>query len=351
MSDQTIDVVKNPRTPTGGGAPYANGPAAVLLALLICAAIGGPLAWIGTRGSPPRGEHLAIALVSMGVGIAAAFLLASTIRVVSQWERAVVLRNGRFIGLRGPGLFLVAPVVDSVTKVVDQRIRSTDFAAETCLTRDTVPVNVDAIAFWVVWDAQKCVLEVEDFFQAVVLSAQTALRDAIGTHELAALVSDRKDIGKELQAILDAKTHDWGVTIQSVEIRDVRLPKDLEDGMSRKAQAERERQARIILGTAETEIAQKFVEAADRYASSPTAMQLRAMNMLYEGMKEKTSLVVVPSPMAGALDVTSAAGGVGGLAALAARAHEAAGSAGGRLGAGGAGASAASGNGAAEAAG
>jgi regulator of protease activity HflC (stomatin/prohibitin superfamily) len=249
------------------------------------------------------------------VGATLVLLVASSIRVVDQWEKAIVLRLGQFRAMKGPGVFLVLPVVESVADVVDQRIRATSFAAETCLTKDTVPVNVDAIAFWVVWDAQKSVLEVQDYLQAVTLSAQTALRDAIGKHELADLVAARKEVGKELQAILDAKTHDWGVTVQSVEIRDVVIPKDLEDAMSRQAQAERERQARIILGTAETEIAAKFVEAAVLYDETPVALKLRAMNMLYEGMKENTNLVIVPSALADSVN-TGAIGGVGGLASL-----------------------------------
>ncbi len=310
-------LVKNPVKPNPSGWPFANGPAIVVLLALLGAswalAFGMFLPGRGARGADP----LPFLATLLG-GSALAFVIASSIRIVDQWEKAFVLRLGRFNGLKGPGLFFVAPVIDSVSRVVDQRIRATDFAAETCLTKDTVPVYVDAIAFWVVWDAQKSVLEVQDYIQAVILSAQTALRDAIGKHELAALVSARKEIGKELQAILDTKTHDWGVTVQSVEIRDVRIPKDLEDAMSRQAQAERERQARIIIGTAETEIAEKFVQAAGRYADAPDALRLRAMNMLYEGMKENTNLVIVPSALADSLNV----GAIGGLAALAAPAKK-----------------------------
>ncbi len=222
------------------------------------------------------------------------YLLLS-IRVADQWEKAAVLRLGRYKGLRGPGLFFIIPVIDKISLYVDQRIRVTDVSAESALTRDTVPVNVDAIVFWVVWDAEKCILEVEDFRQAIQMSAQTALRESIGRHELAQMITERDTLGKELQRILDEKTNPWGITVQSVEIRDVHIPPALEDAMSRQAQAERERQARIILGTAETEISGKFAEAALIYADNPVALHLRAMNMLYEAIKEKGSMVIVPS--------------------------------------------------------
>jgi len=202
---------------------------------------------------------------------------------------------GRYIGLRGPGIFHVIPVVDRLSKFVDQRIRVTDVSAETALTKDTVPVNVDAIVFWVVWNAEKSVLEVEDFYNAISLSAQTALLESIGRHELAQMITERDSLGRELQRILDEKTNPWGITVHSVEIRDVHIPQGLEDAMSREAQAERERHARIILGTAETEIAEKFVQAAVTYQSNPTALHLRGMNMLYEAIKEKGTMVIVPS--------------------------------------------------------
>jgi regulator of protease activity HflC (stomatin/prohibitin superfamily) len=222
------------------------------------------------------------------------YLLLS-IRVADQWEKAAVLRLGRYKGLRGPGLFFIVPIVDKISGYVDQRIRVTDVSAESALTRDTVPVNVDAIIFWVVWDAQKCILEVEDYRQAIQMSAQTGLRESIGRHELAQMITEREMLGKELQRILDEKTNPWGITVQSVEIRDVHIPPALEDAMSRQAQAERERQARIILGTAETEISSKFAEAALVYTDNPIALHLRAMNMLYEAIKEKGSMVIVPS--------------------------------------------------------
>ena len=228
-------------------------------------------------------------------GLLVGFYLLLSVKVAAQWQKAAVLRLGRYTGLRGPGLFFVIPVIDRVGGFVDQRIRVTSASAESALTRDTVPVNVDAIVFWVVWDAEKCVLEVEDFAEAVQLSAQTALRESIGRHELAQMITEREVLGKELQRILDEKTNPWGITVQSVEIRDVHIPTALEDAMSRQAQAERERQARIILGTAETEIAAKFAEAALVYRDNPVALHLRAMNMLYEAIKEKGSMMIVPS--------------------------------------------------------
>ncbi|NQV35623.1 MAG: slipin family protein [Phycisphaeraceae bacterium] len=233
------------------------------------------------------------------------------IKIANQWERAVLLRLGRFKCLKGPGPFFIIPIIDTIAKSVDMRIRSTDFNSESTLTKDTVPVNVDAICFWMVWDAKKAILEVENFYLAIVLSAQTALRDIIGTHQLTELLSQREDLGKKLQAILDEKTNPWGITIQSVEIRDIILPKALEDAMSKEAQAERERHARVILGAAETEIAAKFVEASEQYAASPGAMHLRGMNMLFEGLKERGSMIIVPSSALETMNL----GAIGGLAA------------------------------------
>jgi regulator of protease activity HflC (stomatin/prohibitin superfamily) len=217
------------------------------------------------------------------------------IKVADQWEKVAVLRLGKYIGLRGPGIFPIIPIVDSLSRYVDQRVRVANVSAESTLTRDTVPVNVDAIVFWLVWNAEKSILEVADFGEAIMLSAQTALRESIGRHELAQMVTERELLGKELARILDEKTNPWGITVQSVEIRDVRIPAALEDAMSRQAQAERERQARIILGTAETEISEKFAQAAVTYRDNPVALHLRAMNMLYEAIKEKGSMVIVPS--------------------------------------------------------
>jgi regulator of protease activity HflC (stomatin/prohibitin superfamily) len=271
-----------------------------LLAFFLSLAAGGILA--GIAGSPF--PFLAAVLV----GIVLLFAL----KVANQWERAVVLRFGRFVGLKGPGLFILVPVVDQISQLVDQRVRVTDVSAESALTKDTVPVNVDAIVFWTVWDAQKAVLEVADFLDAVALSAQTALRETIGRHMLAEMITEREQLGKQLQSILDEKTNPWGITVQSVEIRDVKIPAELEDAMSRQAQAERERQARIILGTAETEIAERFVAAGDAYKDRPLALHLRAMNMLYEAIKEKGSMVIVPSSAV----ETMGLGGLTGVTAL-----------------------------------
>jgi regulator of protease activity HflC (stomatin/prohibitin superfamily) len=192
-------------------------------------------------------------------------------------------------------MVIIVPVVETLSSIVDQRVRVASVTAESTLTRDTVPVNVDAIIFWMVWNAEKAILEVEDFLDAVQMSAQTALRESIGRHELAQMITERETLGHELQRILDEKTNPWGITVQSVEVRDVRIPQGLEDAMSRQAQAERERQARIILGQAETEISESFVRAAAAYTENPTALHLRAMNMLYEAIKERGSMVIVPS--------------------------------------------------------
>jgi regulator of protease activity HflC (stomatin/prohibitin superfamily) len=217
------------------------------------------------------------------------------IKVVDHWERVAVLRFGRYRGLRGPGVFLIVPIVDTLSRYVDQRVRVTTVSAESTLTRDTVPVNVDAIVFWLVWNAEKAILEVEDFNEAIALSSQTALRESIGRHELAQMITERETLGRELQKILDEKTTPWGITVQSVEIRDVRIPQALENAMSQQAQAERERQARVILGDAEVQVSAQFAKASQMYADNPVALHLRGMNMLFEAMREKGSMVVVPS--------------------------------------------------------
>jgi regulator of protease activity HflC (stomatin/prohibitin superfamily) len=229
------------------------------------------------------------------IGIVVGVYLLFSIKVADQWEKVAVLRLGRFIGLRGPGVFHMFPIVDRLSRYVDQRVRVSSVTAESTLTRDTVPVNVDAIVFWLVWNAEKSILEVEDFVQAITMSAQTGLRESIGRHELAQMITERESLGRELQRILDEKTNPWGITVQSVEIRDVRIPQALEDAMSRQAQAERERQARNILGQAETEISEKFSQAALTDQNNPVALHLRAMNMLYEAIKERGSMVIVPS--------------------------------------------------------
>ncbi len=252
-----------------------------------------------------RGAGLATALV-------AATLLALSARMANQWERAVVLRLGQYQGLKGPGIFWMWPFVDRVTMWLDSRVRATGFAAEKTLTADTVPVNVDAVLFWTVEDAEKAALRVEDYREAVAWAAQTALRDIIGKTDLAHMLVGRESIDVAIQELIDARTHDWGISVISVEIRDVVIPPALEDAMSRQAQAEREKLARIILADAEVEIAHKFQIAAGQYESNQIALQLRSMNLLYEGMKEKTTLMVVPSGMAESMN----AGAYAGLASM-----------------------------------
>jgi regulator of protease activity HflC (stomatin/prohibitin superfamily) len=230
-------------------------------------------------------------IIGMFVG---AYLLFA-IKVVQQWEKVALLRLGKYVGLRGPGWFHVVPVFETVSTYIDQRVRVHSVTAESTLTRDTVPVNVDAIVFWMVWNAEKAILEVENFVEAINMSAQTALRESIGRHELAQMITEREMMGRELQRILDEKTNPWGITVQSVEIRDVRIPETLENAMSQEAQAERERRARVILGAAEVQVSDQFAQAARVYTDNPGALHLRAMNMLYEAIKEKGAMVIVPS--------------------------------------------------------
>lgn len=244
-------------------------------------------------------------------GIATYFLFA--IKVASQWEKAIVLRLGKFIGLKGPGLFWIIPIVDTIPSWIDHRVMVTPFAAQKTLTKDTVPVDVDAVLFWVVWDAEKAALEVEDYRAAVDWAAQTALRDIIGKKMLADILIGRSSIDKELQSVIDERTTPWGVTVQSVEIRDIVIPQDLENAMSRQAQAERERQSRVILGESEQQIAASFAEASKAYVDNPTALHLRAMNMLFEGLKEKGALVIVPSSAVDSMNL----GGMSGMVSLA----------------------------------
>ncbi len=236
-----------------------------------------------------------------------------SLKVASQWEKVVVLRLGKFHGLRGPGVFWIIPIIDSTPSWIDHRVMVTPFSAEKTLTKDTVPVDVDAVLFWVVWDAEKAALEVKDYQNAIAWAAQTALRDIIGRMMLADILVGRTAIDEELQHIIDERTTPWGVTVQSVEIRDIVIPQDLEDAMSRQAQAERERQARVILGESEKQIAASFSEASQAYVDNPTALHLRAMNMLFEGLKEKGALVIVPSS---AID-TMNLGGLSGMVSLA----------------------------------
>lgn len=240
-------------------------------------------------------------------------ILLFALKVASQWEKAVVLRLGKFRLLRGPGAFWIVPIIDTIPTWIDGRVMVTPFSAEKTLTKDTVPVNVDAVLFWVVWDAEKAALEVEDYRSAIAWAAQTALRDIIGRMMLADILVGRSAIDQELQHIIDERTTPWGVTVQSVEIRDVVIPQVLEDAMSRQAQAERERQARVILGESEKQIASSFAEASQAYVNNPTALHLRGMNMLFEGLKEKGALVIVPSSAVDTMNL----GALSGMIALA----------------------------------
>jgi regulator of protease activity HflC (stomatin/prohibitin superfamily) len=241
------------------------------------------------------------------------FFLFFGIQVARQWEKAVVLRMGRMRGLKGPGIFWITPILDTITTWIDQRVMVTPFSAEKTLTKDTVPVNVDAVLFWLVWDAEKAALEVENYRAAIAWASQTALREVIGQMTLADILVGRNKMDADLQRIIDERTTPWGITVQSVEIRDVIIPPDLEDAMSRQAQAERERQARVILGESEMQIAHSFEEASKAYITNPTALHLRAMNMLFEGLKQKGALVIVPSSAVDTMNL----GGLTGLTAMA----------------------------------
>jgi regulator of protease activity HflC (stomatin/prohibitin superfamily) len=283
-------------------APSSNPHINIISVLILLASVGAGLIWMFSTGRP-------LALIGMViVGIVAM----QSPRVAQQWERAIVLRLGKFHALRGPGLFWMLPFFDSVVSWIDQRTITTSFAAEQTLTSDTVPVNVDAVLFWMVHDAERAALEVQEYAQAVSWAAQTALRDIIGRTPLADLLVGREQIEAELQKLIDQRSNPWGITVQSVEMRDVVIPDALQDAMSRQAQAAREKQARVILAEAEVEIAKRFDEAANSYRQNPTALHLRAMNMLYEGLKEKGALMVVPSSAV----ETMGLGGLLGAAAL-----------------------------------
>lgn len=249
------------------------------------------------------------ALLTLAVGLYVMFAL----KVADQWEKAVVLRLGKFAGLKGPGVFWIIPVIDTTPQWIDHRVMVSPFRAEKTLTKDTVPADVDAVLFWMVWDAEKAALEVEDYRSAISWAAQTALREVIGALNLADILVGRAKMDKDLQKIIDARTTPWGITVQSVEIRDVVIPQELEDAMSRQAQAERERQARVILGESEKQIADSFAQASQAYKDNPTALHLRAMNMLFEGLKEKGALVIVPSSAVDTMNL----GGLSGMVALA----------------------------------
>lgn len=271
--------------------------AASVIAALVLYLLRVPVLWVG---------------LTMGLIDLIGLYLLFAIKVADQWEKAVILRFGRFIGLRGPGVFWVVPVVDRIPVWIDHRVMVTPFSAEKTLTKDTVPVDVDAVLFWLVWDAEKAALEVEDYRVAIAWAAQTALREVIGQMELADILVGRARMDRDLQKIIDERTTPWGVPVQSVEIRDIVIPQELEDAMSRQAQAERERQARVILGESEKQIAQSFADASESYQQNPTALHLRAMNMLFEGLKEKGALVIVPSSAVDTMNL----GGVMGMASL-----------------------------------
>jgi len=273
----------------------------VMLLLVLGAALG--------EGKIATGWLVAYTIVMLIIG----FSFLYGLQVARQWEKAVVLRLGKFKGLHGPGVFMLLPLLDSVSSWIDHRVMVTPFSAEKTLTSDTVPVDVDAVLFWVVWDAEKAALEVADYRSAIAWAAQTALREVIGQKALAEILIGRAKMDTELQRIIDERTTPWGITVQSVEIRDVIIPQDLEDAMSRQAQAERERQARVILGESEMQIAHSFAEASIAYQNNPTALHLRAMNMLFEGLKEKGALVIVPSSAVDTMNL----GGISGLVSLA----------------------------------
>jgi len=294
-----VPVIVNRRGESSfGDSPRVN---IVAIAMMIASiAIGGVVA--ASVGNP----------IPVVIAALVGFVLMQSPKIAQQWERGVVLRLGRFVGLRGPGLFWIVPFVDSVATWIDQRTITTTFAAEQTLTSDTVPVNVDAVLFWMVHDAQKAALEVQEYSQAVSWAAQTALRDIIGRTALTDLLRGREKIEQELQQLIDGRSNPWGITVQSVEMRDVVIPSALQDAMSREAQAAREKQARIILGQAEMEIARSFQEAAKSYHDNPTALHLRAMNMLYEGLKEKGALMLIPSSAVESMGM----GGLMGAAAL-----------------------------------
>ena len=280
--------------------------AGALFGLFLIIAITGAIMWDGRYSDWSLGSWVSVWTL---VGIYLLFAM----KVASQWEKVIVLRLGKFIGLKGPGLFWVIPIIDNAVMWVDHRVAVTSFSAEKTLTKDTVPVDVDAVLFWVVWDAEKAALEVTDYKAAISWAAQTALREIIGQMTLADILIGRTKMDEDLQKTIDERTTPWGVTVQSVEIRDVIIPQVLEDAMSRQAQAERERQARVILGESEQQIAASFAEASQAYINNPTALHLRGMNMLFEGLKEKGALVIVPSSAVDSMNL----GGMSGMVAMA----------------------------------
>jgi regulator of protease activity HflC (stomatin/prohibitin superfamily) len=284
-----------------------NGVALLLFFVLFLVGI------IGVIIMDNRGVSETISIIWMTLWTLAGLVLMIALKIARQWEKAVVLRLGKFRALQGPGLFWIIPVIDTISNWIDHRVMVTPFNAEKTLTKDTVPVDVDAVLFWMVWDAEKAALEVEDYRAAIAWAAQTALREIIGQMDLADILIGRARMDSDLQKIIDERTTPWGISVQSVEIRDVIIPQGLEDAMSQQAQAERERQSRVILGEAEMQVAGSFAEAAKSYIDNPTALHLRAMNMLFEGLKEKGALVIVPSSAVDTMNL----GGLSGMVSLA----------------------------------
>ena len=286
--------------------PHISGIAGTVFGIFLVAAIAGAI----TIDGRVDGRWIGLYVITMTlIGIYVMFAL----KVANQWEKGVVLRLGKFHGLKGPGMFWILPIIDTIPAWIDHRVMVTSFSAERTLTRDTVPVDVDAVLFWLVWDAEKAALEVKDYELAISWASQTALREIIGQMTLADILIGRSKMDADLQKIIDERTTPWGITVQSVEIRDVIIPQVLEDAMSRQAQAERERQARVILGESEKQIAESFAEASKAYVHNPTALHLRAMNMLFEGLKEKGALVIVPSSAVDTMNL----GGLSGVVSMA----------------------------------
>jgi regulator of protease activity HflC (stomatin/prohibitin superfamily) len=289
-----------------------NPLAGFIFTLFLVAAVGGAV-WADQRGDI---SELWIAVIAIGLMLIGMYFLFA-LKIASQCEKVVVLRMGKFRGLRGPGLFWIIPIIDTTTSWIDHRVMVTPFNAESTLTKDTVPVDVDAVLFWMIWDAEKAALEVQDYRAAISWAAQTALREVIGQMTLADILVGRAKMDADLQKIIDERTTPWGISVQSVEIRDVIIPQGLEDAMSQQAQAERERQSRVILGEAEMQVADSFAEASKAYVNNPTALHLRAMNMLFEGLKEKGALVIVPSSAVDTMNL----GGLSGMVSLAQTQH------------------------------
>lgn len=279
-----------------------NGVAITVFVVILLASI------LGTTYLIVKEASLAAILTYGIVSFLLSFYLLFALKIANQWEKAVVLRFGKFRGLSGPGVFWIIPVIDTIAEWIDHRVMVSPFSAEKTLTKDTVPVDVDAVLFWVVWDAEKAALEVEEYRSAITWASQTALREVIGSLDLADILVGRAKMDEELQRIIDQRTTPWGISVQSVEIRDIVIPQELEDTMSRQAQAERERQARVILGESEKQIASSFAEASEAYIDNPTALHLRAMNMLFEGLKEKGAMVIVPSSAVDTMNLGSLSG-------------------------------------------